>query len=331
MRIDIHSHTAPAKYIEAMRRDPKSMGCRFEKDERGRQMIVQENGRTTQVRENLVEPELRLKEMAAEGVDVIVESLLPPLLPMWAPTAVAVRVCQTVNDAIAEDALRYQGRMVAMGVLPLQDIGEAVRELDRIAKQHRMPAVLIPTNVGGKNFDEPEFFPFFERAQELDVLIFMHPHEVAGADRLERYWLSNLIGNPLDTTIAQASLIFGGVLERLPGLKVCSAHAGGYSPWIRGRWRHGHSSRREAQGKITRPVYEYLSRLYFDTCIFDPVSLEFLIRTMGSDHVLLGTDYPTPMIDAGQVPVITAIDGLSAADKEKVLGGNAARLLGMTS
>jgi aminocarboxymuconate-semialdehyde decarboxylase len=329
MRIDIHSHTAPAKYIEAMQRDPKALGCRFEKDERGHQMIVQENGRKTQVRKNLVDPELRLKEMAAEGVDVIVESLLPPLLPMWAPTTVAVRVCQTVNDAIAEDALHYPGRMVAMGILPLQDIGEAVRELERIVKQHRMPAVLIPTNVAGKNFDEPEFFSFFERAQDLDVLIFMHPHEVAGADRMERYWLSNLIGNTLDTTIAQASLIFGGVLEQLPRLKICCAHAGGYSPWIRGRWRHGQANRREAQGKITRPVDEYLSRFYFDTCIFDAASLEFLIRTMGSDHVMLGTDYPTPMIDAGQVPVITALEGLSATAKANVLGGNAARLLGI--
>jgi aminocarboxymuconate-semialdehyde decarboxylase len=329
MRIDIHSHTAPAKYLEAMQREPKAMGCRFEKDEHGRQMIVQESGRRTQVRENLVDPELRLKEMAAEGVDVIVESLLPPLLPIRAPTAVAVRVCQIVNDAIAEDALRFPGRMVAMGILPLQEVGEAVRELERIVKQHRMRSVLIPTNVAGKNFDEPEFFPFFERAEELNVLIFMHPHEVAGAERMARYWLSNLIGNPLDTTIAQASLIFGGVLERLPRLKICCAHAGGYSPWIRGRWRHGQANRREAQGKISRSVDEYLGRFYFDTCIFDRASLEFLIHRMGSDHVLLGTDYPTPMIDAGQVPAITALAALSPADKDNVLGGNAARLLGI--
>lgn len=329
MRVDIHSHTAPAKYVEAIRRDPQSMGCRIEKDAQGRESIVQEIGRSTRLRQNLIDPEMRLREMAEEGVDVIVESLLPPLLPLWAPTAIGVRVCQIVNDAIAEDAVRYPGRMAGMAIVPFQDVGEAIRELDRIVKQHRMPSVLIPASLGGKNLDEPEFFPFFERAQEHDVLVFIHPHEVAAADRLKRYALTNLIGNPLETTIAQASLIFGGVIERLPALKVCCAHGGGYSPWIRGRWRHGHSSRHEASGLLTRPIYEYLSRLYFDTCVFDPCALEFLIKTMGSDHVLLGTDYPTPMIDAGQVPVVNGIKGLTDQDKEKVLGGNAARLLGL--
>jgi aminocarboxymuconate-semialdehyde decarboxylase len=327
MKVDIHSHTAPAKYLEAIRRDPKSMGCRLEKDDQGRESVVQDNGRSTRVRRNLVDPELRLREMAAEKVDVIVESLLPPLLPLWAPTAVGVRVCQVVNDAIAEDARRYPGRMVGMAIVPLQDVGEAIRELDRIVKEHRMRAVLVPASHHGKNLDEPEFFPFFERAQERGVLIFIHPHEVAAADRLKKYALNNLIGNPLETTIAQASLIFGGVLERLAELKFCCAHGGGYSPWIRGRWRHGHSNRQEAKAVITRPIDEYLGRIYFDTCVFDPASLEFLIKTMGSDHVLLGTDYPTPMMAANQVSAIGRITGLSTQDKENVLGGNAATLL----
>lgn len=328
MRIDIHSHAVPTKYLDAIKRDPQGVGSRIEKDAQGREMIVMANGRRTQLRSALMDPELRLREMAAEQIDVIVESLLPPLLPTWADTAFAVRVCQIVNDGVAEDAARYPGRIVGMGIVPLQDVGEAIRELDRIVKQLRMPSVLITTNVGGKNFDEPEFFPFFERAQELNVLIFIHPHDVT-ADRLQRYWLTNLIGNPLDTTIAQASLIFGGVLERLPKLKICCAHAGGYSPWIRGRWRHGQANRAESKGAISGSIDEYLSRLYFDTVIFNPAALEFLIRTMGADHVLLGTDYPTPMGDSDQVPLIKAIDGLSAEAKEKVLGGNAASLLGL--
>ena len=188
MRADIHSHTAPAKYLEAIRRDPRSMGCRFEKDDQGRESVVQDNGRSTRVRTNLIDPELRLREMAAEQVDVIVESLLPPLLPLWAPPAVGVRVCQVVNDAIAEDAKRYPGRMVGMAIVPFQDVGEAICELDRVVKEHGMRTVLIPASHHGKNLDEAEFFPFFERAQERGVLIFIHPHEVAA-------W--NLLGETL--------------------------------------------------------------------------------------------------------------------------------------
>ena len=131
MRVDIHSHTAPASYVEAIRRDPKSMGCRIEKDAQGHEAIVQDNGRSTRLRTNLIDPELRLREMAAEQVDVIVESLLPPLLPLWAPTAIGVHVCQVVNDAVAADAARFPRRMVAMGIVPFQDAGEAVRELWR--------------------------------------------------------------------------------------------------------------------------------------------------------------------------------------------------------
>ena len=151
MKIDIHSHTAPAKYIEAIRRDPKRMGCRVEKDDQGRESIVQENGRSTRLRPSLIDPERRLRQVAAEQIDVIVESLLPPLLPLWAPVAIAVQVCQIVNDAIAEDTTRFPGRMVAMAILPLQDVGEAIRELDRVVKQHHMRSVLIPASVHGRN------------------------------------------------------------------------------------------------------------------------------------------------------------------------------------
>ena len=327
MPIDIHNHTTPAAYLEAVKRDPQRMGSRIETDSQGRQWLVQGNGKRTYVPPNAVDPELRLREMADAGIDVIVESIRPTQLHYWAEAATAVRVCRTVNDAIAEDAARYPDRIVGMAMLPLQDVQEAIHELDRVVQDLRMPSVMIGTNVNDKNLDEAEFFPFFERARDLDVLVFIHPHDVTAAERLGKYYLKNLIGNPLETTIALASLIFGKVLERLPELKLCFAHAGGYSPWIRGRWKHGQAEHPTPKKALSRSIDEYLRLVYFDTVIFEPDALEYLIRTVGSDHVLLGTDYPAPMGTWDQVGTISGLGALSPQDKEKVLGANAASLL----
>ncbi|HWP56608.1 MAG TPA: amidohydrolase family protein [Candidatus Acidoferrales bacterium] len=331
MRIDIHNHTTPAAYLEAVKRDPDRMGSRVEIDDDGRRWLVQGNGKRTEVPENAVDVSLRLREMADAQIDVVVESIRPTQLHYWADAATAVRVCRTVNDAIAEDAARYPDRIVGMAMLPMQSVKEAVAELDRIVRELKMPAVMIGTNVNDRNLDEPEFLPFFERARDHGVLVFIHPHEVTASSRLRRYYLTNLIGNPLETTIAIASLIFGGVLEKLPELKLCFAHAGGYAPWIRGRWRHGQAEHPTPRKFLPRPLEEYFRLLYFDTVIFEPDAIEYLIRVAGSDHVLLGTDYPAPMGALNQVSMISGLKSLSAQDKEKVLGQNAARLLGLES
>src|SRR5215510_10033423 len=327
MRIDIHNHTTPAAFLEAVKRDPKRMGSRLEIDAKGRQWLVQGNGKRTYVPPNAVDRDLRLREMTDAGIDVIVESIRPTQLHYWADSSTAARVCRTVNDAIAEDAARYPERIVGMAMVPLQDVQEAIHELDRIAQELRMPSVMIGTNVNGKNLDEPEFFSFFERARDLDVLVFVHPHEVTAEERLGKYYLKNHIGYPLETTIALASLIFGKVLERLPELKLCFAHAGGYSPWIRGRWKHGQAEHPTAKKALSRSIDEYMRLVYFDTVIFEPDALEYLIRTVGSDHVLLGTDYPAPMGTWDQVGIISGLGTLSAQDKEKILGAHAASLL----
>jgi aminocarboxymuconate-semialdehyde decarboxylase len=332
LSVDIHNHVTPAAYLKAVRDAPQRMGSRIERDDAGREWLVMDNGRSTQVRQDFVDPALRLQAMAEAQIDVIVESILPPLFHYWADIDQAVRVCRSVNDAIADNVARHPGRIVGMGMVPLQQVTEAVRELERIVRELDMASVIIGTNVNDKNLDEPELFPFFECAQDLDVLVFVHPHEVTARQRLRRYYLTNWIGNPLETSIAFASLIFGGVLERLPRLKVCFAHAGGYTPWIRGRWRHGysHCDRGKPEAVLTHSIYEYMQRCYFDTVIFDELAIEYLIRAVGSDHVVHGTDYPSDMGIWDQIPLINSFQSITQTDKDKILGANAATLLKLT-
>ena len=327
--IDIHNHVTPAAYINAVRETPSRMGSHIERDERGREWLIMDTGRRTEVRRLFIDTELRLHAMAEAQIDVTVESILPLLFHYWADIDKAVRDCRTVNDAIADDVARYPGRIVGMGMVPLQNVAEAIRELERIVRELKMPAVIIGSHVNNRNLDEAEFFPFFERAQDLGMLIFVHPHEVAARERLKRYYLTNWIGNPLETSIAFASLIFGGVLQCLPDLKICFAHAGGYTPWIRGRWQHGYSVSSKPEVVLRESVYEYTRRCYFDTVIFDELALEYLIRAVGSDHVLHGTDYPADMGTWDQVAFIKGLKSLTQQEKEKILGGNAAALLNL--
>jgi aminocarboxymuconate-semialdehyde decarboxylase len=190
-------------------------------------------------------------------------------------------------------------------------------------------AVQILSSIEGRNLDDPEFLPFFERAEELQVTLLIHPDVRVRRERLDDYYMQNLIGNPLETAVAASSLIFGGVLERFPRLKIILAHGGGVAPSLIGRWRHGHAHRPEPREKFTGSVDEMFSRLYFDTVVYDTHVLRFLVDTFGADHMLLGTDHSGDMSSWKDVPEIGKLDFLSQTEKAQILGGNAAQLLGL--
>ncbi|MFC2048237.1 amidohydrolase family protein, partial [Chloroflexota bacterium] len=203
----------------------------------------------------------------------------------------------------------------------------AIKEMERAAKQLGMRAIAIGTNVNGKNLDEPELFPVFERARDLGLLVYLHPVNVlSGKERLRSYHLRNLIGNPTETAIAIASIIFGGILERLPDLKLLFSHAGGTMPWLIGRHDHGYKVRPECQAAIPKPPSEYYKLIHFDTIAHHPQNLLHLVKTVGSDRVLLGSDYPADMADDNPVATVANLD-IPETDKQKIWGGNAARLL----
>jgi aminocarboxymuconate-semialdehyde decarboxylase len=204
-----------------------------------------------------------------------------------------------------------------------------VEELERIVRELKMPAVEVPSNIEGVYLGDSRFWPFWEAVQDLDVFVFVHPDEPynIGIDRLKEYYLLNLLGNPIETARCVADVVFSGLLEVYPSLKILFAHGGGALPYVRGRYEHGYHVRTETKAKIDRPPSEYIKLLYFDTITHWEPALEFLINTVGADRVVVGSDYPFDMGPAEPVRFVEGVPGISAADKQKILSENAIKLL----
>jgi aminocarboxymuconate-semialdehyde decarboxylase len=230
------------------------------------------------------------------------------------------------NDQIARHVKAYPGRCMGIATLPMQAPQRAADELARAVRTLGLRGAMIGSNAVGKNLDDPSFEPLWAAAAELGALVIVHPNNVAGADRLRSYYLNNLIGNPLDTTIAAACLVFGGVLERHPKLKVLLVHGGGFVPYQAGRWVHGWQVRAEPKANVKQSPQPWIDRFFYDTILHAKPQLEFLVASVGAPRVLLGSDYP---YDMGTGECVRQVKALSIpdADKEQVLSGNALRLL----
>ena len=270
--------------------------------------------------------ERRFKDMATAEVDVHVLSVSPQMFLYGQEAALTAATSTIQNDQIAKLIKQHPDRFMGIATLPMQAPELAADELKR-AMGLGLAGAQIGSNIAGKNLDDPSFEPLWAAAAERDAFILIHPVQVAGADRLKSYYLGNLIGNPLDTTIAAACLVFGGVLERYPKLKICLAHGGGLVPYQAGRWVHGWHVRPEPKVNLKGSPEASIKRLLFDTIVHSQSSLEFLVRSSGPSRVLLGSDYPFDMGTlecARQVRALT----ISEADRATVLGNEAARLIG---
>jgi aminocarboxymuconate-semialdehyde decarboxylase len=329
--IDVHNHGYSKKFIERCRRgEGERYGIRLVKDSKG-DVLLRPDGVSFRLQPKRTDYPAQLSELATVGIDAIALSTLPYVNFGTCDERSSIWACERVNDGFADIQQEYAGRIYGMGMVPLPYGRAAVAELTRAVKELGLRAVQILSSVEGRNLDDPEFLPFFERAEELQVTLLIHPDVRVRRERLDDYYMQNLIGNPVETAVATASLIFGGVLERFPRLKIILAHGGGVAPSLIGRWRHGHAHRPEPREKFTGSVDEIFSRLYFDTVVYDPHVLRFLVDTFGADHVLLGTDHSGDMSSWKEVPQIAALDFLSETQKAQILGGNAARLLGLAS
>jgi aminocarboxymuconate-semialdehyde decarboxylase len=274
----------------------------------------------------LWDTEQRLRDMDAHGVDIQV--LAPTVFTFFydREPALALACAALQNDEIAAEIKRQPGRFMGIGGVPLQAPGLAAQELKRAMTELGLRGAMIGSNVAGRNLDDPALEPFWAAAAALGAFIFVHPHAGAAAKRLGAYYLKNLVGLPFETTIAGASLVFGGVLERHPGLKIGLSHGGGFLPYQAGRFGHGFDVRPEARVNLKRPPEESIGRLLYDTIVHSKSTLEFLISSVGADHVLLGSDYP---FDMGNLDCVARVEALAiaAADRDLILGGYANPIL----
>ena len=272
--------------------------------------------------------ERRLADMKAAEFDMQVLSATPQTYLYGAEAALGAACAALQNDQIAKLVKAHPDRFIGIATLPMQAPERAAGELRRAVSQLGLRGAMIGSNVQGKNLDDPSLAPLWAAAEETGAFMFIHPVGVAGADRLRSYYLVNLIGNPLDTTIAAACLIFGGVLDRHPKLKICLAHGGGFVPYQGGRWVHGWKVRAEPQKSLPHSPEQALSRFVYDTIVHSDVSLDFLVKSAGAARVLLGSDYPFDMGMYDGVKRVRALN-ISDADRATILGGGAKALLGL--
>jgi aminocarboxymuconate-semialdehyde decarboxylase len=280
------------------------------------------------IRERITKHDRRLTELDAMGIDFQLVMPPPPQCYYTVPVEIAVEAARIVNDGIAEFVSKKPDRFAGLGSVPMPDGNEAAKELERCVGKLGLKGAQILTNVAGRELSDPAFEPFWKKAEELNALIVLHPSGFTEGKRFARFSFSNTIGNPLETTIALHYLIFDGVLERHPNLKILAVHGGGYLGAYPGRIDHAWGARSDAHGTLPHPPTSYLKKIYFDSVVFTPEQLAELVRLYGADHVIMGTDYPFDMADYDPIGHVASA-GFDAATVAAVAGGNAKRLLGL--
>ncbi|MCX6655449.1 MAG: amidohydrolase family protein [Candidatus Bathyarchaeota archaeon] len=268
----------------------------------------------------------RLRLMDEIGVDVQIISVTPGNFCYEAPHESGLAIALAQNNAIACIVEEHPDRFVGCATVPLQDPRAAVAELNRAVKDLGFTSVEIGTNVAGRNLDSPELMPFYNEAERLGAPIVVHPSNNAGADRMVRYHLGNIVGNPMETTLAIGSVVFGGVLEKFKKLTFCWCHGGGFWPYQIGRFDHGYEVRTEPKVNIKALPSSYVKRMYYDTITHSEGALNYLVSSMGADNVLFGTDFPWDMGDYDTIPMIRDIKGIDTRDKARILGETSTKL-----
>ncbi len=327
MRIDVHNHVIPARVVERIAREPQRFFARIEGEGDARR-IVHEQGYVYPLFAEFHDVDAKLESMDRRGIDVAVLSPAPPMFYYWADAELAIAAARLVNDGVADMVAGKPSRLRGMATVPMQHPDAAVDELERVVREYGFKAVEIGTSIEGAQLAEARFRPLLRRAQELGVFVFAHPYYVGAKTGLECFYLTNLVGNPLDTTVMLANLMFSGALDELDELRLCLAHGGGFAPYQIGRLVHGHRVRAETHARSGSSPKDLFRRLYFDSLVFEPQALRYLIDLVGADHVCIGSDAPFDMGDEDVARTIASVPRLTEHERHELCCGTALRLLG---
>ena len=321
--IDVHNHFYPPEYLEAIQKKPSNVRVTF--DEHGNPLLHYPGDY------NIVVPghrdiEVRRQALIDSGVDKQVLSMTTPGVHIESP-GLSVELARMVNDSFARIAADHGDFFSAFATLPLNDPDASVAELERAFRELGLRGATLHSNVNGKALSDPDFRPLFEKADELEAVFDIHPSFPVGVEAMTEYWLMPLVGFPFDTTLTAAKLVFSGIVERFPRITWILGHLGGAVPYLAERLDRGYHVFKECRSNISTVPSTYLKEFYYDTVNFDPDALKLALTFAGADHLMAGSDYPHQIGSLDRM--VGSLDELDLPpeDKEKIKGGNAARLL----
>jgi aminocarboxymuconate-semialdehyde decarboxylase len=324
--LDIHAHIIETETVATLRREVPDCGIELHTTDGEFGTLVVAGAPYPNFPRGGWDVQRRLADMDRAGFDRQLLAVVPQTVLYDKSPADGLTASRIQNDAIARRVRAMPYRFLGLATVPLQAPDLAARELGRAMREDGLMGAMIGSHVEGRNLDDPALDPFWAEAESRQAFLLLHPVKVAGMDRQRSYYINNFVGNPLDTTIAAACLVFGGVLERFPGLRIVLSHGGGFTPYQAARWIHGWAERAEAKTRLRGEPGPSIDRLLFDTILHGVEPLQFLVDWAGADRVMLGSDYP---FDMGQYDAREVIDSLrlTTADRHALLGGAAERCL----
>ena len=329
LKIDIHTHILPPDWPNLQERYGYGGWVQLEHQGTGCAHMTLDGSFFRSVEANCFDEQVRLADCAEHRVQVQVLSTVPIMFSYWAKPQDTLDLAGLLNDHIAGVCAEHPQRFVGLGTVPMQDPDLAAREIERCVRGLGLAGIEIGTHVNGMNLDHPRVVPILEAAADLGAAVFVHPWEMLGRERMSKYWLPWLVGMPAETSLSICSMIFGGVLEKLPDLRIAFAHGGGAFPATLGRIEHGFNVRPDlcAVDNEHNPR-DYLGRFYVDSLVHDPHMLRYMIKLMGAGSIALGSDYPFPLGEQVPGAMIESMD-LAPEVRDRLLSGTALEWLAM--